>query len=101
MKLVASEGHARLKVWGELGAADRVEFADQEDRREAEEEIHIRVLSHSPQELRQWLSDVAERQESEVFDRGRNVGRQEAYDHALKVGLAVFIVLLVLNRLFG
>ena len=98
MKLVASEGHARFKVWGELGAAERVGIAKSELE---EEEINIRVLSHSPQQVRQWLSAVAERNESEAFNRGREVGRQEAYDHAWKVGLGIFFALLLLDRFLG
>jgi len=107
MRLVTYEGagrSARVKIWGELGAAERSYIAGQEEQaalEEAEEEIEVRVLSHTPQQLRSWLTEAADRAESTMFDRGRAVGKAEAYDRAWKVGLVALGVVYLVDRAFG
>jgi hypothetical protein len=103
MRLVSYEGKGhgtRFKIWGEHGAAERVYVKGQEDEaglEEAEEEIEVKVLSHSPQHLRKWLEEVADREESAVFNRGRDVGRSEAYENAFKYGLVALLILYLLH----
>ena len=93
MKLVAPENRGDkifTFIWGEDGPTESHDVPKSDW-------IVVELKTHDIGTLQRWLSEKSDRDCNSYFDRGRELGKREAYDRAWLVGFGVFGLLLLLE----